>query len=108
MPHEEPLGRRLELGRLDAFLDRASSSLAALSVTGPAGIGKSTIWRAGADRASDRGFLVLSARPAEAEARFSFSGLGDALRSVGSAAFEPLPEVQRWTVLPPTTPPRPM
>jgi DNA-binding CsgD family transcriptional regulator len=95
MPHEEPLGRRLEMGRLDAFLDRASSSLAALSVTGPAGIGKTTIWRAGTDRASDRGFLVLSARPAEAEARFSFSGLGDALRSVGPAAFEPLPEVQR-------------
>ena len=80
---------------MDAFLDRLPSGLAVLAVTGPAGIGKTTVWRAGVRGAKDRGCLVLTARPAQTERSLSFSGLADLLAPVGQEALDALAPVQR-------------
>ena len=59
-------------------------------LSGEAGIGKTTLWLAGLDAAAARGYRILSSRPAEAEATFSFAGLTDLL---GDAADDVLPEL---------------
>lgn len=90
-----PFGRNQELGEIEAFLDRVPSGLAVLALTGQAGIGKTTVWREGVRRAWARGYLVLDARPAQAERSMSFSGLADMLAPVGQEAFDALVPVQR-------------
>jgi predicted ATPase len=95
MSPEGPVGREKELGEVDAFLDRVPSGLAVLALTGPAGIGKTTVRREAVCRAEARGYLVLAARPAQAERLLSFSGLADLLASVGQEAFDALVPLQR-------------
>jgi predicted ATPase len=46
---------------------------------GEAGIGKTTLWRAGVERARELGCQVLEARPASAERELSYAALGDLL-----------------------------
>ena len=76
---EQIVGRRQELAAIDAFLGGAPNGTAALLVEGEAGIGKTSVWREGVERARGRGFRVLTARPVGAEVRLSFAGLGDLL-----------------------------
>ena len=89
----EIVGRHEELGSVNAFFDRTAAGLAAVVIEGEAGIGKSTLWRAGVEAASTRGFRILSSRPAEAERELSHAGLGDlfenALESVLPALSPP-------------------
>lgn len=73
------VGRGEELRRLDSFLDTVERGPAALVVEGDAGIGKTSLWRAGVEAARARGHHVLTARPAEAERELSFAALGDLL-----------------------------
>src|SRR5437870_8683458 len=75
----EVVGRDEELGSLDAFLDRrpAAEGAIAFVLEGEAGIGKSTLWLAAVTAARERGLLVLSSRPAEAERGLAHAGLGD-------------------------------
>jgi DNA-binding CsgD family transcriptional regulator len=73
----EIVGRDGELSSLYAVLDRAAAGPAALLLEGEAGIGKSTLWRAGVDAARARGFRVLLAQPAEVERGLAYAGLGD-------------------------------
>jgi DNA-binding CsgD family transcriptional regulator len=73
----EVVGRELELGSVRAFVERSDEGSAALVIEGEPGIGKSTLWRAGVDHASDRAMHVLLARPAEAESRLLYSALAD-------------------------------
>jgi DNA-binding CsgD family transcriptional regulator len=73
------VGRDADLAAVERFLDRLATDRGALIVEGEAGIGKTTIWRAALASASQRGFRVLAARPAEAEASFSYAGLADLL-----------------------------
>ena len=47
MPDEGAVGRQAELSRVEAFLDEVPSGLRALTIAGPAGIGKTTVWQAG-------------------------------------------------------------
>jgi predicted ATPase len=62
------IGREQELASVSDFVDSAAAvRLSALVLEGEAGIGKSTLWRAGVDRARTRGARVLSSRPADAE-----------------------------------------
>ncbi|MFZ0170433.1 MAG: ATP-binding protein, partial [Acidimicrobiales bacterium] len=98
MEQEGPLGRKAALEDLDGFLERVPAGLAALAITGPAGIGKSTVWREGVRRAAAVGYGVLTARPAQAEGSLAFAGLGDLLGSLGEDAFEVLPPVQRHAI----------
>ena len=89
------VGRRTELERVERFLGDVHEGPRALALTGPAGVGKSTVWRAGAERAAAGGWRVLSARPTGAEASLSFAALGDLLRPVDEAVLDALPAPQR-------------
>lgn len=79
---DEVLGRDLELGSLYAFLDRRVEGPTGLVLEGEAGIGKSTLWLAAVGEARERGFLVLSSRPAESERDFAHVVLGDLFEDV--------------------------
>jgi len=57
--------------------------MAALAITGPAGIGRTTVWRESIRRSEVLGHRVLAARPTQAERSLAFAGLADLLGSVG-------------------------
>jgi DNA-binding CsgD family transcriptional regulator len=88
-------GRDAELASAREFVAGVSDGAAALVLQGDAGVGKTTLWEAGAAEAEERGLRVLRARPAEAETALSFSGLGDLLRPLLDDILAPLPELQR-------------
>jgi DNA-binding CsgD family transcriptional regulator len=92
------VGRVAELERTDAFLDAAGRGFSILRIHGPAGIGKSTLWRAAAERAAARGFRALASRPGEGEARISLASIGDLLERVPATVLEALPEPQRRAI----------
>jgi DNA-binding CsgD family transcriptional regulator len=73
----EVVGRERVLDSVYAFLDRSVEGLAGLVLEGDPGIGKSTLWRAAVAAARERGLLVLSAQPSEAERELAYVGLGD-------------------------------
>lgn len=73
----EIVGREEELAALGAFLGKVPEGPAALVLEGDAGIGKSTLWLAGVERARAGGFRVLSSRPAEPEQGLAHVGLSD-------------------------------
>jgi hypothetical protein len=80
-------GRDLELNAGRAFL--AAAPARGLLVEGPAGIGKTAVWRALLDIARADGYLVLESIGDAAEARLTFAGLADLLGPVarrGAAA----------------------
>src|SRR5688500_11851673 len=87
-------GRQGELDRIRRFLEGAATDGAVLVAEGEAGIGKTSLWRAGVEAALARGLQVLNARPAEAERDLSFSGLGDLLEPA-LARLEALPMPRR-------------
>ena len=89
------VGREAELEEVDRFLDEARRSFTALVLEGQPGIGKTTVWREARDRALQLGWLTLSCRPAEAEAKLSFAGVADLLAPVDGTAFSSLPPPQQ-------------
>ena len=82
MPVGDVIGRGPELGLVSAFLDHLVEGPAALVLEGEPGIGKSTLWLAAVMSARERGLLVLSSRPAEAERGLAHVGLGDLFADV--------------------------
>lgn len=76
-------------------LEVAAQGAAGLVLTGPAGIGKTTIWRALIADAGERGFRVLTTRAVEAETQLSFSGLTDLLGTDIDEVIDGLPPAQR-------------
>ncbi|HEX5027635.1 MAG TPA: AAA family ATPase [Gaiellaceae bacterium] len=86
------VGRERELALVDAFFEKGLP--AALVVEGEAGIGKTALWRAGVDAASERGFRLLRCAPTGEEAQLAFAGLSDVLAPVQDL-FTALPEPQR-------------
>jgi DNA-binding CsgD family transcriptional regulator len=78
----EIIGRDEELDSISAFLDRAAEGATAFVLEGEAGIGKSTLWRAGVETARERGLGVLVSRPAELERGLAHAGLGDLFDNV--------------------------
>jgi DNA-binding CsgD family transcriptional regulator len=78
----EIVSREEELGSLRAFIGQTEGGPAALVLEGEAGIGKSTLWRAGVEHARAGGLCVLSSRPAEAERGLAHVGLGDLFEDV--------------------------
>jgi DNA-binding CsgD family transcriptional regulator len=91
----ELVGRDEELASLLALLDARNRRCAVAVVTGEAGIGKTTLSLAAVEAAQARGSLVLSCRPAEAEAAFSFVGLADLIGGVVPDVLPQLPRPQR-------------
>jgi DNA-binding CsgD family transcriptional regulator len=93
-----PIGRERQLGEIEVLLDSLRSGLSALTLTGAAGIGKTTLWREGLRRAASRGISVLSTRPSQQERSLSFAGLADLLEPVSPEAFELLAPAQRRAI----------
>src|SRR5438128_10773563 len=88
----EIVSREEELASIHAFIDEVRAGPAALVLEGEAGIGKSTLWLAGAEHARTRGLRVLSSRPAEAAPGLAHEGLGDLPRN---ALVDVVPELPR-------------
>jgi DNA-binding CsgD family transcriptional regulator len=89
------VGREAELIAVDEFLLAVRRSAAALVLEGEPGIGKTTLWQAAADRARDRGMLVLASRPGPSETRLTFAGLADLVAGLDDKVYEQLPAPQR-------------
>lgn len=90
-----PLGRDAEQATISAFLEAVARGPIALVITGPAGIGKTTIWQALQDRARRLGFLTMETRAVEAEAQLAFAGLADLLDPTIDDVLDGLPPAQR-------------
>ena len=89
------VGRESEIAVVEAFLAESDRGDRALAILGDPGIGKTTLWDEAVRQAKDRGAVVLEARPAESEARLSFSGLTDLLSPVAPEHVAVLPGPQR-------------
>ncbi len=109
----EVVGREAELRAVAAFLDGLRAAPGALVITGEAGVGKTTLLRAGAALAADRGLTVLRTMPASSDMRLSFAGLADLLQPCLSLIGElPPPQARALRVAllleePPPHPPDP-
>jgi DNA-binding CsgD family transcriptional regulator len=98
-PAASPIvGRGAELAEIDRFLDQSQTNLHGLLLSGEAGIGKTTLWKAALARAGERGFRVLACRPTEVETHLSFAALVDLLSEVADEFLPQLPEPQRVAV----------
>jgi tetratricopeptide (TPR) repeat protein len=110
------IGRDAELAQIREFLSDAVQRLGALHVSGPAGIGKSTLWRVALDEAGARGYRVVSTRPSEAEAQLPFAALNDLFGTLLDETEPALPAPQRIALdmallrvaTPPEAPPEPL
>ncbi len=92
----EVLGRDDELRTIQAFFDGpVESATTALVLEGEAGIGKSTLWSAGAEAARAHGFRVLSSRPGELERGVAHAALGDLLEEAFADVASELPGPRR-------------
>jgi DNA-binding CsgD family transcriptional regulator len=89
------VGRDREQAAVAAFLDSLALGPSSLLLEGEAGIGKTTLWRAGITGAVAREYLVLSSRPAESEVTLSFAALGDLMDGVFDEVLPQLPSPQR-------------
>lgn len=84
----------------DAVLEQARQALraaGAVLLDGPAGIGKTAVWRALVAEAGHDGWVVLTCAPSEMETGLPFAALADLLRPLADRAAE-LPQPQRNAV----------
>ena len=88
------IGREAELERIGAFFDSEHGAWA-LWLEGVAGIGKTTLWRAGIELGHERAWRVLSCVPTSSETAFSFAALGDLVAPVVDEVLPRLPPPQR-------------
>ena len=79
------IGREAGLGRLRALVDPVPLASQVLLVTGEAGMGKTVLLAAAADRARSAGMRVLSVTGRESESKLAFAGLHQLLRPVLSS-----------------------
>jgi ATP/maltotriose-dependent transcriptional regulator MalT len=88
-------GRDAELSALETFLAGLASSPGTLVLAGEAGAGKTTVLRAGIERAERLGYTVLRTLPSPSDMRLAFAGLADLLGSRLDAILPGLPGPQR-------------
>jgi len=89
------VGRTSEAAAIARFIDEVPTGPIGLSIEGEPGIGKTMLWSEAVRAARERGYRVLEARPAEAEAHLSFAVLGDLLSAAFDEARDALPAPQR-------------
>jgi predicted ATPase len=93
------IGCEAEVQALHGFLDQLTHWFASRVLVGDAGIGKTALFRAAAESATERDCVVLSCHPAEAEARLSFAALADLLSdAIGDEVRGRPPEPQRQAI----------
>ena len=91
----ELLGRERELETFAAYADAVREGPVGFVVEGEPGIGKTTLWQAAVAAARERGYCVLTCRPAGSEVQLSFAALGDLLEDVLDETLTELPRPQR-------------
>ncbi|MGH3137700.1 MAG: ATP-binding protein, partial [Gaiellaceae bacterium] len=91
----EAVGRDPEFAVVHGFVDAVDRLPGLLVVEGEAGIGKTTLWRAGVNAARERGYRVLSTLPVQAESQLSYAGLADFLDPILEEVLAELPSPQR-------------
>lgn len=89
------VSREAEARVIADLLGSDSADPTAVVLAGEAGIGKTTLFLAAVDEAVDRGFAVLSSRPAAAESVLAYASLADMLGSVDTDIRSGLPPPQR-------------
>lgn len=92
------VSRHLEWSALNRFLASITVEPSALVIEGEAGIGKTTMWLAGVERAAQIGFHVLSTRATAAESVLAYSSLADLLEGADDAVINALPAPQHRAV----------
>ncbi|HSN44394.1 MAG TPA: ATP-binding protein, partial [Propionibacteriaceae bacterium] len=93
--HTRLVGRQAEVEALAAFLGAGSGTLL---LDGPAGMGKTALWRSTIDLALARGFCVLRARPTSSEAGLTLATLADLLSGVPVGVLASLPARQQEAI----------
>lgn len=90
------VGRDQELATIERHLGRAlRGESTSCVIDGGVGIGKTALLATAITQARRRGFLVLSARPVEAETAFSFAALSDLVRPHLASMIDRLAQPQR-------------
>ena len=90
------IGRERELAPVVPFLEAIEQRYGVLLFSGPAGIGKTTLWEQAVVEGRARGHRVVIARPTEAEAALAFAALNDLLGDLADdGSLQDLPEPQR-------------
>ena len=90
------IGRERELAAVEPFLDNVLERFGVLLFSGPAGIGKTTLWEHAVTAARSRGYRVVLARPTEVETALAFAALNDLLGELADdETLADLPEPQR-------------
>ncbi|MEU0494470.1 AAA family ATPase [Mycobacterium sp. NPDC006124] len=92
------VSRSGERQAVDDLLGAAGTSPSALVIAGEPGIGKTTLWLDGLERAREHGFLVLSTRADEAESVLAYAAVADLLQDVEPAVLAGLTDLQRVAV----------
>src|SRR5262249_44348244 len=92
---DDIIGRGDELVAIDSLLVRATAGFAVLVLEGEPGIGKTVLWETGRSAAEERGFRVLSSRPARADRQLSLGVFGDLFSTVSPEVLSRLPGPQR-------------
>ena len=81
-----PVGRDRELAQLQDVVAGAAAGPRFVVVTGDAGIGKTTVWRAALDDHRRAGHVVVATRPSEEELHGPLTGLFDLFEDVDGGA----------------------
>jgi DNA-binding CsgD family transcriptional regulator len=88
-------GRDRELALAARAFEPPGTDPFAVVVTGEAGIGTTTVWKAVLAEVEARGTRILAARPVESEATLAFAAIADLLRDAFDEATRELPVPQR-------------
>jgi DNA-binding NarL/FixJ family response regulator len=89
------VGREVELATIRDFVARIRDGPRSLLLAGAAGIGKTTLWRAGLREGQESAYQVLSCRPAELESRLALGALIDLFVEVEDEVLASLPAPQQ-------------
>jgi hypothetical protein len=93
--HGTIFGRESELDAARDFLNDPVRNRGFFVVRGATGIGKTALFSAIVADAAERGFSVLTCRPAEPERSLAFAALSDLLAAIPQDYLSPLPVPQR-------------
>ncbi|MEU0188083.1 LuxR C-terminal-related transcriptional regulator [Streptomyces sp. NPDC006207] len=91
------IGRAEELARIDALFTQAAVRGAALMLTGAAGVGKSALLDAAAQRGAERGIRVLRVAGSQFDRSVAFAGLNQVLQPL-SGEIRSLPRQQAYAL----------